>query len=141
MPRLCQRMRHRRGSSRGQILHPPSSSLSNSSSPLPAQFTGRYSATQSGRGRVRIASTQLDDVAPQSPATFASSPHPNQSTQFQFQCTLDCPCIIATISVAFREESPNSKEFDHSDMKKKGLAKETNIASKQGSLGTIRGRT
>lgn len=117
MPRLCHKMRCRRGSSRGRAIRPPSLSLfdstpSDSSSPsTTAHSEGRYPATRSGRGRVRhaqIAGSRRAEEAPRLPTASVLMLQPNHSTQFQFRCTMERPCVIATISIAFKEEPQSS---------------------------------
>ena len=93
MPRLRQRMRCRRGSSRSARRHSPSisSSPSDSSAPsgsLPRLFRGRL--LRSGR---RLDSPSGDALPAQS-----------HTTLFSFDCALNRPRVTVAISVVFLEE-------------------------------------
>lgn len=110
MPRLRHRMRCRRGSSRGRVTRPPLLSLlnsipSDSSTPsTTAHFTSQCPATRSGWGCAQTACSKHATNSHQPPNASVSMMQPYHSTQFQFRCTLECPCIIVAIFVAFREE-------------------------------------
>jgi len=78
-----------------------------------AHITGHYPATCSGRGRAQTIGSWHTEDAPQPPAISIPSLQPSHSTQFQFLCTLEHPCIIATISLAFREEPQSSEVPAH----------------------------
>lgn len=114
MPHLRHRMQCRSGSNRGKATCPPSSSLSastpsDSSSPsTAAHFTSRYPSTRSGRGHAQTVGSKSAVDAHYPPDASVPTMQPYHSTQFQFCCMLEHPCIIATISIAFREEPQSS---------------------------------
>lgn len=115
MHHLHHRMRCRRGGSRGHAIHPPSLSLSAltpsaASSPLTtSHLMGRYPATCSGRGRAQTTSSERTEDVPQPLVVSVPSMQPSHLTPFQFHCTLDHPCIIATVSVAFIDMPQSAK--------------------------------
>lgn len=98
------RMRCRRGSSKGRMLHSSPSTVSNSSSPSSNHFLARYLDTCSGRGRTRVVSSQPLQTCPSATALPSSSQHSSYTTHFTYQCSLDRPLIKATITVMFQEE-------------------------------------
>jgi len=92
MPRLCHRMRCRRGTPR----RAPSSLASNSPS-LSSNFTScHYPRTHSGRGRLHLPSHYPETRPPDS----SSSPSFGSVT-FTFNCSLNHPKITAHVSVLF----------------------------------------
>lgn len=135
MPHLRRRMRCRRGSSRGKILRPlPRPSrirlplhLLNSLVDILKPVLEEVGLALRVRGPLR----QLFILLSLSP------PLPLPPSELNFRCTLDRPCIIATIYVEFREEPPLSDNFVQSDMKNKGLAQDSKLASKQGSKSPV----
>ena len=89
MPRLRQRMRFRKGSTRGQPLRTPSSPSTESSSQSNDYHAGRYLDTRSGRGRVLGSSHCMGSPAPHFPT---ASPSPTTCTAlFSFNCSLNRP--------------------------------------------------
>ena len=109
MPRVRQRMRCRRGSTRGQLLRAPSSPSTELSFGQSSDYAGRYPNTRSGRGRVVGSGHRMDSHAPHFPT--ASSPSPTMRTaQFSFNFSLNNPRITASVNVVFREEAQTEEE-------------------------------
>ena len=91
MPRVCHRMRCRRGSTRGQSRRAPSSTSTEMTSGQSSDYyLGRYPNTRSGRDRLVASGHRMDSPAPGFPT--ASSPSPTMRTaQLSFDCTLNRP--------------------------------------------------
>ena len=73
MPRMRQRMRCRRGGTRGQPLHAPSSPSTKSSSHSSDYYVGHYPNTRSGRGQVLGSGHRMGSPAPHFPHRFTFS--------------------------------------------------------------------
>ena len=102
MPRLHQRMRCRRGSTRGQPLCTPSNPSTKSFSHSIDYYVGRYPNTRSGQARVLGSSHRMGSPAPHFPT--ASPSLTTRTALFSFNFSLNRPRITASITVVFREE-------------------------------------
>ena len=111
MPRLRQRMRCRKGSTRGQPLRAPSSPSTDSSSGQSSDnYTGRYPNTRSGRGRIVGSGQRMHSPAPHFPTASSPSKATTRNAQFLFNCSLNRPRIIASVTVVFHEEAQMEEE-------------------------------
>ena len=121
MPRLCQQMCCKRGSSRGRMLHSLPSTISDSS-PSSNHFLAHYPDTRSDRGHTRVVSSQPSQTCPSATALPSSFQHSSYTAHFTYQCSLDRLLIKATITVTFQKEPSIAEGHLTSTMGKNNIA-------------------
>ena len=130
MPRLCHRMRSRKGGTRGR----PSSAQSSPSSVSPSLssgfLAGHYPRTHSGRGR--LLDSRLSSGSPARRPPAFSPPPTTGSVRFTFNNALLRPRITAIFTVVFHEEAKWGEANDHSADLDVDCAQTSNIPTRAG---------